>query len=625
MLINANKLKKSFGEEVLFSDVTFSIDDRDKIGFIGINGAGKSTLIKILLGEMSYDCGELYKGKNLKIGYLEQYACTESHKTVFGEVETVFEKTAEIEKELEIIRWELENNPENADELIKRQEKLNEQFLAENGAYYKGIIRSCLMGLGFSEEELSKRVCDLSGGQRTRVSLAKILLSDCNLMLLDEPTNHLDIASVQWLEDFLKNYKGAFLVISHDRYFLDKVTGKTFSLECGKLYHGPGSYSTFIKQREIEKLTEERNYENTTREIKRLEGIIEQQKRWNREKNIKTAESKQKVIDRLSETLVKPEETLQDLRFSFKALPGGGEETLICTDITKSYDRRIIDNADLFIKKGERVFLLGKNGCGKTTLLKIITGETAPDTGTVKIGASVEIGYYDQIQESLDTGKTVIDEVWDAFPKKTETEIRNALAAFLFRGEDVFKPISKLSGGERARVQLVKLILKPVNFLILDEPTNHLDIESREALEDALSGYDGTILAVSHDRYFINKLATRISNFENGKIVNYIGGYDYFLEKHTGEIDKKPEKKAKNTDYAERKRLASEARKRETQLKRTEEQIFLLEQEIEEINSELMESGADFEKATELSNLAEEKNRELSELYEKWEELSCEV
>lgn len=625
MLINANKLKKSFGEEVLFSDVTFSIDDRDKIGFIGINGAGKSTLIKILLDEIGYDSGEIYKSKGLKIGYLEQYACTDSDRTVFAEVETVYEKTAQIEKELELIRWELENNPENTEELINRQEKLNERFLAENGAYYKGIIRSCLIGLGFSEDELSKRVSDLSGGQRTRVSLAKILLSDCNLMLLDEPTNHLDIESVEWLEDFLKNYKGAFVVISHDRYFLDKVTDKTFSMECGKLYTGSGNYSTFIKQREIDKLTEERNYENTTREIKRLEGIIEQQRRWNREKNIKTAESKQKVIDKLEETLVKPEKTLNDMAFSFKALGGGGEETLSLTGISKSYDSLLMDNVDFFVKKGDRVFLLGKNGCGKTTLLKIITGSETADRGTVKIGANVEIGYYDQIQESLDTDKTVIDEVWDTYPKMTETEIRNALAVFLFRGEDVFKPISALSGGERARVQLVKLILRPVNFLVLDEPTNHLDIESREALEKALSGYDGTILAVSHDRYFINKLATRISNFENKKIVNYVGGYDYFLEKRTSEESVQVEKKTKNTDYAERKRLASEQRKRQTQLKRTEEQIFLLEQEIEEINQSLMDSGADFEKATQLSNLAEEKNQELSKLYEQWEELSCEV
>lgn len=625
MLINANKLKKSFGEDVLFSDVTFSVEEKDKIGFIGINGAGKTTLIKIILGEMGYDSGEIYKSKGIKIGYLEQYACADSEKTVFQEVETVFEKTAEIEKELDIIRWELENNPENTDELIERQEKLNERFLSENGTYYKGIIRSCLLGLGFSENELSKRVCDLSGGQRTRVSLAKILLSDCNLMLLDEPTNHLDIASVEWLEDFLKNYKGAFLVISHDRYFLDKVTGKTFSMENGKLYQGNGNYSTFIRQREIEKLTEERNYENTKREIERLEGIVEQQRRWNREKNIKTAESKQKVIDKLQETLVKPEETLKDLSFTFKALPGGGEETLVCNGITKLYDELLFKDVDLTVKKGEKVFLLGKNGCGKTTFLKIITDEVTPDAGSVKIGANVQVGYYDQIQESLNTEKTVIDEVWDTFPKKTQTEIRNALAAFLFCGEDVFKPINKLSGGERARVQLVKLILKPVNFLVLDEPTNHLDIESREALEKALMNYDGTILAVSHDRYFINKLATRICNFENKNIKSYIGGYDYFIEKYKGEEVIPEAKKTKNNDYAERKRLASEQRKRETQLKRLEESIFSLEQEIEELNLQLMSSGSDFEKATELSRLAEEKNTELTELYVKWEELSCEV
>lgn len=625
MLINANKLTKFFGDELLFSDVTFSVEERDKIGFIGINGAGKSSLFKIMLDMMSYDSGELYKSKGLKIGYLEQYACTDSDKTVFGEVEAVYSELSELEKELDMIRWEIENNPESAEALIDRQAKLQEKFISSNGAYYKGIIKSCLTGLGFSEGELSKRVRDLSGGQRTRVSLAKILLSDCNLLLLDEPTNHLDISSVEWLEEFLRSYKGAFIVISHDRYFLDKVTQKTFSMENGKLYTGGGNYSTFIKQREIDRLTEERNYENTRREIKRLEGIIEQQKRWNREKNIKTAESKQKVIDRLEKTLAEPEKTLSELSFSFKSLPGGGEETLVAEGVTKAYDSILMNNTDFFVKKGERIFLLGKNGCGKTTFLKIITGEVAPDAGRVTVGANVQIGYYDQIQETLNTEKTVIEEIWDEYPRKTETELRNALAAFLFRGEDVFKPISKLSGGERARVQLVKLILKPVNFLILDEPTNHLDIESREALEKALLGYDGTILAVSHDRYFINKLATRIANFENEKIVTYVGGYDYFLEKHTEETREEPAGKEKNLGYEERKRLASEQRKKQTQLKRTEERITELEQEIEDLNKALMESGSDFEKATMLSEEAEQKSAELSKLYEKWEELSCEV
>ena len=622
MLVNVSKLKKSFGEFELFSEVSFSIDDKDKIGFIGINGAGKSTLLKILMGEITYDGGDIFKNKMLKIGYLEQYACSESERTVFDEVKTVFSDVEEIEKELEYIRWELENGVSDTDSLIERQHTLQEKFSQKDGFHYKGIIRSTLMGLGFLEEELTKKVEDLSGGQKTRVSLAKILLSDCNLMFLDEPTNHLDIESVEWLEEFLKNYKGAYVVISHDRYFLDKVTEKTFSLENGKFYCGNGNYSAFIKQREIERLTQQRSYDITVNEIQRLEDVVEQQRRWKHKKNKKThtVDNTLKVIERLEKTLVKPDEVHNDLEFHFNALPGGGMEVLNCNSITKSYGESLLQDAYMHIKKGEKVFLLGENGCGKTTLLKMICGEEIADSGEITVGANIKIGYYDQIQESLDTSKTVIDEVWDTYPKMTETQIRNALAAFLFRGEDVFREINKLSGGERARVQLVKLILKPVNFLILDEPTNHLDIESREALEDALINYDGTILAVSHDRYFINSLAERVVNFENKKLVNYDGGYDYFAEKRkTREVKK--EERPKNLDYSEQKRIAAEKRKRENQIKRTEEKIALLEEEIEKINNELNLTGSDFEKAAELAKILDEKNEELMKVYELWEEL----
>jgi len=622
MLVNVSKLKKSFGEFELFSEVSFSIDDKDKIGFIGINGAGKSTLLKILMGEMSYDGGEIFKNKMLKIGYLEQYACSESERTVFDEVKTVFSDVEEMEKELEFIRWELENGSKNADKLIERQHTLQDRFSEKDGYHYKGIIRSTLMGLGFLEEELTKKVGDLSGGQKTRVSLAKILLSDCNLMFLDEPTNHLDIESVEWLEEFLKNYKGAFVVISHDRYFLDKITEKTFSLENGKFYCGNGNYSAFIKQREIERLTQQRSYDITVNEIHRLEDVVEQQRRWKHKKNKKThtVDNTLKVIERLEKTLVKPDEVHNDLAFHFNALPGGGMEVLNCKTVTKSYGEPLLLNADFRIKKGEKIFLLGENGCGKTTLLKMICGEEKQDSGEITVGANIKIGYYDQIQESLDTNKTVIEEVWDTYPKMTETQVRNALAAFLFRGEDVFREINKLSGGERARVQLVKLILKPVNFLILDEPTNHLDIESREALEEALRNYDGTILAVSHDRYFINALAERIVNFENKKLVSYDGDYDYFAEKRKT-VEVKKEEKPKNLDYNEQKRIASEKRKRENQIKRLEDKIALLEEEIEKINDELNLTGSDFEKATELSKVLDEKNNELMEAYELWEEL----
>lgn len=621
MLINVSKLKKSFGDEVLFSDASFSVDDKDKIGLIGINGAGKSTLIKILMGEIGYDSGDIFKNKLLKLGYLEQYACSDSERMAFDEVKTVFAETEEIERELDMIRWELENNPTGLEELVERQQRLQEKFSEQNGYHYKSIVRSCLLGLGFSEAELEKKVCDLSGGQKTRVSLAKILLSDCNLMFLDEPTNHLDISSVEWLEEFLRSYKGAFIVISHDRYFLDRVTDKTISMENGRLYCGKGNYSAFTAQRRIERLTEQRNYENTQREIERLEGIIEQQHRWNREKNIKTAESKQKVIDRLEETLVKPQEALAKPEFSFRAKSGGGTEVIACTDIGKSYDEVLMRGAELHIRKGERVFLLGENGCGKTTLLKLLCGKEQPDSGEIKLGANIEIGYYDQLQESLDTEKTVIDEVWDTYPKMTETEVRNALAAFLFRGDEVYREINKLSGGERARVQLVKLILKPVNFLVLDEPTNHLDIESREALERALSGYDGTILAVSHDRYFINALAERIVNFENKKLVSYGGGYDYFLEKFKGDRAEEEAEKPKNLDYNEQKRLASEKRKRESAIKRCEDKISAVEEEITELESLLAKTGSDYEKAAEYQAMTDEKNEELTRLYEEWESL----
>ena len=621
MLINVSRLKKTFGEDVLFSDVSFSVDDKDKIGFIGINGAGKSTLVKILMGEVKFDSGDIFKNKLLKIGYLEQYACADSEKTVFDEVKTVFSDIEEMEKELEYIRWEIENNPEDIDALISRQHKLQESFSERSGYHYKGVIRSCLLGLGFSEDELTKKVCELSGGQKTRVSLAKILLSDCNLMFLDEPTNHLDIASTQWLEEFLRGYKGAFVVISHDRYFLDRVTEKTISLENGRLYTGKGSYSVFMEQRRIEKLTEERNFENTQREIQRLEGIIEQQKRWNREKNIKTAESKQKVIDKLSKTLVKPQQTPDSLSFAFHALPGGGSEVAVCENISKSYGEALLQSADLHIKSKEKVFLLGENGCGKTTLLKLLCGKTEPDSGEIKIGTNIKIGYYDQIQETLDTNKTIIEEVWDTYPKMTETQIRNALAAFLFRGEDVYREINKLSGGERARVQLVKLILKPVNFLILDEPTNNLDIESREALEAALAEYDGTILAVSHDRYFINSLAERIVNFENKKLVSYNGSYDYFLEKFDEQKTEAVTEKPKNIDYNEQKRIASEKRKRESAIKRAEDRISQLEEDIAELRELLLNTGADYEKAAEYQKEIDIKNEELSGVYAQWEDL----
>ena len=630
VLLNGSNLKKMFFDETLFSDVSFNVSDKDKIGFVGINGAGKSTLFKIINGLMEYDEGEVFKNKYTKIGYLDQYTCTDSENTIMGEMLTAFDEVISIEKELEEIRLSIEMQTGDMDALIKRQTFLQEQFEKLDGYRYKSLIRSTLIGLGFSEEDFKKPVQNLSGGQKTRVSLGKLLVSNSNLLLLDEPTNHLDIASVGWLEGFLSSYKGAFIVISHDRYFLDRVTNRTFELENGKLRTYNGSYSEYVKQREIEKKTEERNYLNTQHEIDRLNSIVEQQRRWNREKNIKTAESKQKVIDKLEKTLVKPATATEDIEFSFKSSEGGGNDVLITENLGMSFGtKEIYKNADIHITKGEKVFLLGANGCGKTTLIKNIIGKYEPTAGELKIGSNIQIGYYDQIQENLSQDKDIFTEIHDEFPHLTNTQVRNALAVFLFCGDDVFKEIKTLSGGERARVELTKLMLKPANFLVMDEPTNHLDIESREALEKALSNYDGTMLMVSHDRYFINKLADRIIYMTENGITNYIGNYDDFTEKCaivTQEV-KTETQKPKNIDYNEQKRQQAEKRKVLNRFSKVEELIGELEAEVESINDEMMkpELALDFTKLNELSQMAEDKNNEILELMEEWETLHNEI
>ena len=631
MLISAAGLKKSFSERVLFDNASFSIDNNDKIGFVGSNGVGKSTFFKILIGKESYDSGDLFISKQLKAGYLDQYSCAGSVKTVFDEVLEVYADIIDIENELEDLRLEIESGSGDLDSLIARQTYLNDLFAARDGYFYKNKIKSTLIGLGFCEEQLSQHVDKLSGGQKTRVELAKILLSDSNLLLLDEPTNHLDIESVEWLEEFLRGYKGAFVVISHDRYFLDRVTEKTFEISDCHFYSFNGSYSKYAAEKEIIELTKKREYENKMNEIERLEAVIAQQRRWNREKNIKTAESKQKVVDKIKSTLEKPADEEKAIEFDFKAYEGGGNDVLTVRSLEMAFgERKLFSGVDFDVLKGEKLFLLGPNGCGKTTLLKIILGELSQKGGTVKLGADIHIGYYDQTQENLNDEKTVIDEVWDEFPTLTHTQIRNALAAFLFRGDDVFKEISTLSGGERARVLLVKLILKKVNFLIMDEPTNHLDIHSREALEEALRSYGGTMLMVSHDRYFINRLSDRILYLTDEGIVNYLGSYDDFCEKRKAAAeseDKKEEKKNGGEDYRERKRRESEKRKKISAAKRAEDEIEKIEKENEELSELLLTEkiATDYEKAAEISKKLEENEEKLSQLLEEWERLSLEI
>ncbi len=632
ILLNANNLNKTFVDQTLFSGVSFSIDERDKIGFIGANGAGKSTLFKIIAGLMDSDGGEIYKSKLTKIGYLEQHACTDPNRTIMEEILSGFGELCQIEAQLEDIRYDIDRQSGDLDMLIRRQTVLTDRYEELGGYVYKSLIRSSLIGLGFSENDFTMPVRELSGGQKTRVSLCRLLLSDANLLLLDEPTNHLDIESVEWLEGFLQSWSGSFIIISHDRYFLDRVTNRTFELGGGQLRTYTGGYSEYLKQREVERKTEERSYTNTMRQIQRLEGIVEQQRRWNREKNIKTAQSKEKIIEKLEDSLQLPQKERGDISFSFKAAPGGGQDVLITDDLGVSFGyKSIFNNCSTHIVKGERVFLLGANGCGKTTYIKTILGKYSPDSGSVTIGANIKTGYYDQIQENLSLDKTVFDELHDEYPNMTETQLRNALAVFLFRGDDVFKEINKLSGGERARVELVKLMLTPVNFLIMDEPTNHLDIDSREALENALSGYEGTMLIVSHDRYFINKLADRIIYMTESGFRNFIGGYDDFIEsrQRLGETNAASvsTEKPKNADYSEQKRRQSEKRRVLSRFEKVEQLIDELEMSITRINEEMAmpEYASDFTRLGELSSEADKMNNELDSLMNEWEKLQSEI
>ncbi len=627
-LFSVSGLKKEFGERCLFQNVAFSIDEHDRIGLVGKNGSGKTTLFKILLDEIRATDGEIYKNKQTAIGYLEQHTNLTSDKTVLDEVLTVYEDVLEMERELQEIADTIHAGRGDTEVLTRRQQMLLERYAEREGYQYQNRAKSSLLGLGFRENELSLPFAHLSGGQKTRVALCKLLLSGANLLLLDEPTNHLDLKAIEWLEGFLRDYRGAFCLISHDRYFLDKVCNKIFALEHNTVSVYSGNYTTYLKQKEENEKTLVRKYENTQKEIKRLEGIVKQQRQWNREKNIKTAESKMKMIARLEEELVIPPEEERALSFSFAEAKGGGQDVLKIENVSMAFsEKQLFSGANLHIKKGDRVFLLGPNGCGKTTLFKLILHEYAQTGGEITLGANISVGYYDQTQSDLSPGKTIFEEICDAYPSLTQTEVRNALAAFLFRGEDVFAPIGELSGGERARVSLVKLMLSGANFLLLDEPTNHLDIASREALEEALLSYGGTYMIVSHDRYFINRLAESVCYMEPTGLSRYIGNYDDFAEKHVFSEEKSETveggESAGRNAYEKQKQEAAKERKLASERKKTEEHIETLEQEIEAAKEELLkeETYTDYEKAARLSSEIEEKDALLLELYEKWEEL----
>lgn len=623
MLVSVNGLSKSYGDNLLFENIGFDIEPDDIIGLIGGNGCGKTTLFRILSGEELPDTGGVVRKSGVTIGVLNQHACQGSTKTAYFEALSVFEELLRLEDELSEVTLRLETD--QSEELIACQHDLRENFERLGGLTFRSRTKSALMGLGFSEEELLLTIPALSGGQRSKIELCKLLLSAPDVILLDEPTNHLDIDAIEWLDGYIKTCKKAVVIISHDRYFLDRVANRIFEMDNHKLYTCDGNYTKYCIVKEERKLTVQRNFDNTMREVSRIEKIIEQQRRWNREKNIKTAENKQKMIDRLLRDLEIPDSEREGMTLSFSADTRSGDEVLKGENLSVSFDgNRLYGNVNIDVRRGDRIFIIGPNGCGKTALLKQITDKTA-----VEYGVGVSVGYFDQHQRNLDLNKTIFDQLRDDYPYLGDTALRSALALFLFKGDEVFLKIETLSGGERARVALCRLMLAHNNLLLLDEPTNHLDLESREVLEEALSGYDGTVICVSHDRYLINRLATAILYFENGTVKALDGNYDKYLEVREVFETPKAEKKASENklEYLRKKQEAKELRKLKTAFSKLEQEIADCEAEIERVASELSlpEISADYEKVTELSTLAEELDRQLEGLVEQWADVGAKL
>ncbi len=628
-LLSVNNLHKAFGSEEIFSDVSFEVQNSDHIGLVGRNGCGKTTLFNILTCETDADGGAVSKSGKTSIGYMRQHVCRNLQRSAFDEVLSVFSPLIKLETELKELTLKIQGNPENIDDVVARQTAVNERYISDGGLTFRARTDSALSGLGFDTSVKHMPVANLSGGQRAKLQLAKLLLCGANLLLLDEPTNHLDMPSVEWLEDFLCSFKNAFIVISHDRYFLDKVTSRTFELKNRRLTVYNGNYSSYIRQMEENEKAAAGKYENTKKEIKRIEGIIEQQRRWNRERNIKTAESKMKAVNKLEKSLEKPESEAPSLNFSFSGNGRSGNNVLSVDGVSLAFGgKTIFENASMDIKRGERVFLIGANGCGKSSLLKTITGVNKPAKGSCRLGVGVDIGYYDQLQEGLNPEKTVIDEIWDFYPYMSQTEIRNALAEFLFRGDDVFKQVSSLSGGEKARVLLLRLMLSKSNFLLLDEPTNHLDIPSCGALENALANYGGTLLIVSHDRYLINKLAERIYVLGRDGTAAYDGNYDDYTaarqkqrENRGVQADgKKKPLSVKGSEYKEQKMRESAMRKEKSQIKSLETKMEKIDCEIKKLERELAdpENASDYQKAMDIADKIQKLKEEDRSMFARW-------
>lgn len=623
MLLEASNISKSFGENRLFSSGSFRVEPGDRIGLIGANGCGKTTLFKMITGEEEPDSGGIVRTGGVTVGVLAQHACAGSRKTCYDEALGVFEPLIRLEEELDSLHDLLESRGDA--DLIDKAQLLRERYEREGGLTYKARTRSALAGLGFTEEEMALTVDKLSGGQRSKVEICKLLLSSPDVMLLDEPTNHLDIDAIEWLDGFVRTCKSAVIIISHDRYFLDRVAGKILAIEHGKITCYPGNYTKYLELKELREETVRREYENTMKEVHRIEGIIEQQKRWNKERNIRTAESKQKQIDRLLDGLQIPESERENMTLRFHAEGMCGKEVLQARNLSCSFENKTLYRDVTFsMSKGDRLFIIGKNGCGKTTLIKSI------QEGAASFGSGVTVGYFDQHGRTLDPNKTIFTQLRDRFPTKTDTHLRTALALFLFKGEDVFRVISSLSGGERARVALCELMLAGDNFLLLDEPTNHLDLASREILENALDEYEGTILAVSHDRYFINRIASGILYFENEGLRRLDGNYDAYLQLKNSATEEKTEKKPVGSGGAAYKRKKEEQarlRKLKTGVDRAEQEIARLEARQSELHEMLSdpETASDYEKTVTISAELTKIEEELLAAMEQWEALSREL
>ena len=640
MILSCQGISKSFGEKVILNDASFHIEEREKAALIGNNGAGKTTLLRIIMNEISADSGQVVLMKDKKIGYLAQYQDVSGHRTVYEELLTTKQYIIDMEDRMRAIEVQMKNaSGEELDRLMNTYTRLTHEFELENGYAYKSELMGVLKGLGFTDEDFAKQVETLSGGQKTRVALGKLLISKPDILLLDEPTNHLDMESISWLETYLLNYPGAVFIVSHDRYFLDKVVTKVIEIDAAQVRMYSGNYSAYAEKKAQLRDAQYKAYLNQQRDIKHQEAVIVKLKSFNREKSIRRAESREKMLGKI-QRIEKPTEVQSQMRLSLEPRVVSGNDVLTVEELSKSFpEQTLFTDISFQIKRGERVALIGNNGTGKTTMLKILNDLIPADSGTFSLGSKVQIGYYDQEHHVLHAEKTIFEEISDTYPTLTETEIRNMLAAFLFTGDDVFKVISSLSGGERGRVSLAKLMLSEANFLILDEPTNHLDIASKEILEEALNSYTGTVFYVSHDRYFINQTATRILELTNQAVVNYIGDYDYYLEKKE-ELTEKYAPVQQETvtvqetapatasegklTWQQQKEEQARKRKQEAELKKTEARIEELETRDKEIDEALVlpDVCTNVGRCAELSREKDKIQQELEELYEKWETLA---